>query len=397
MRIVYLYRGVPVSTPLMHIRFIIEALRRQGHEVHECFPVAGPSRGDSGGGSRVRVAAWFRANMPRPIVNLAQLMAARRSRSQVVRFCQQVRPDFIYERYSVFTDAGLIAARAVDCPIIWEMNSVYSVLHPEVFSPLFRGYAGRSDAHLISMADALLPVSGEVANVVRRLGVPESRITVMHNAIHPPEYEGLESRREDRRKELGLGSSPVIVVLQALDAGPFPARLLTAIRTGWPLIRAALPGARLLWIGGGSRLPWFREHLYRDLPGAEKDILLLGSRPHEEVPGLAACGDIGLVPWHRPFCSPMKVFEYMAAGLPVVAPDLAGLGEVVHDLETGLLFRHEDFAHMADRVVRLATDRRLARQLAERGRDYVHREHTWDRNAAAVVEMARVLMASRKG
>lgn len=399
MKIVYLYRGVPVSTPLMHIRFMMEAFRRLGHEVTACFPVSeGPASVSAVvDDRRVRRAAWFRAWMPRPLVNLAQMREARRARQRVMTFCQEARPDFIYERYSVFTDAGLRAARAVSCPIIWEMNSVYSVLHPEVFSPWFRWLARRSDARLTRMADALIAVSGEVAGVLRGFGVSEDKITVMHNAVHPPEYEGLEARREARRRELGIGDSLVVVLLQALDAGPFPARLLQAVHTAWPRIRAAVPGARLLWIGGGSRLPWFRERLRQTLPTADSEIVLLGSRAHAEVPELLACGDIGLVPWHRPFCSPMKIFEYMATGLPLVAPDLAGIREVVRHRENGLLFAHDDFARMAEAVVELATNQGLARELGRRGREYVLRKHTWDGNAAAVIEIARALIAQKEG
>jgi len=69
----------------------------------------------------------------------------------------------------------------------------------------------------------------------------------------------------------------------------------------------------------------------------------------------------------------------------------------VHHGENGLLFAHDDFASMAEAVVELAGNRELARELGRRGREYVLRKHTWDGNAAAVIEIARALIAKKQG
>ncbi len=397
MKIVYFYRGVPVSTPLMHIRFIIAALRAQGHEVVECFPAVGETDQvrpvDQNAVARAK--GWFRAHMPRPVVNLAQLYEARRARSRLLAVCRRTQPDFIYERYSIFTDAGLRAARAVGCPLIQEVNAVYSQQHEHVFAPGFRALARQADRRLLPQADALIAVSGVVAEALRACGVPAERITVMHNAVAPAEYAGLEEKRRMLRGSLGLGDRPVAVVLQALDAGPFPENLLEALKEMWPAVRAAAPGARLLWIGGGSRYQWFRERVAAEVRGSEEEIVFVGARPHAEVPGLLACGDLGLVLWHRAFCSPMKIFEYLAAGLPVVAPDLAGVSEVIRNGGNGILFRNGDFAGLAEQVISLLRDRERAASLARQGHEDVMRHHTWEANAAEVVEIARRLISTR--
>ncbi len=395
MKILYFYRGVPVSTPLMHIRFLIAAFRSQGHTVIECFPAAGKTAVAAAADTAplARAKGWFRAHMPRLLVNLAQLYEARRARPRLLDMCKSDRPDFIYERYSIFTDAGIRAARQIGCPLIQEVNAVYSEQHSHVFAPGFRSLAQRTDRRLLPQADAIIAVSGEVANALLRVGVPAQKVTVQHNAVSPEEYAGLEERRRTLRESLGLSDSLVVVVLQALDSGPFPAKLIGAVQAIWPLIRRLEPRARILWIGGGSRLQWFREQLQRHVAAAPDDILLLGRKPHSEVPGLLACGDLGLVPWHRPFCSPMKIFEYMASGLPVVAPDLPGISEIIRDGENGLLFPHEDFPRAAEVILRLLANPAIRRDLSQRGRDYVLRNHTWEKNAEQVVEIAERLLA----
>jgi len=395
MKIVYLYRGVPTGTPLMHMRFIVGALRKQGHEVVECFPAA-PTRSDTDsayGAATVRAKAWFRAHMPKALVNLAQLYEARTARARVLTLCLRERPDFIYERYSIFTDAGLRAARAVGCPLIQEVNAVYSLQHTHVFAPGFHGLARRSDRRLLPQADAVIAVSGEVARALTSIGVPAGKITVMHNAVDPDEYRDLTQRRRSARVELELGNAFVVVVLQALDSGPFPAELLRALKEVWPLVRASLPQARLVWIGGGARFEWFRTATVSEVPGAQDGVLFLGSQPHSSVPGLLACGEVGLVLWHRAFCSPMKIFEYMAAGLPVIAPALEGISEVIRDRENGRLFPPGDYGRLAELIVELARDPERTGVLAAMGQEYVLTHHTWARNAAAVVGIAGRLVS----
>lgn len=398
MKVLYFYRGVPVSTPLMHINFIIAALRRQGHEVVECFPAVGERRtGTADISALARWKAWFRAHMPRPMVNLAQLYEARRARPRLLDICLRERPDFIYERYSIFTDAGLRAAKAAGCPLIQEVNSIYSLQHAHVFAPGFRALARNSDKRLLPQADALIAVSGVVARSLENLGVPAGKITVMHNAVDASEYTGLAEKREELRASLGLENAFVVVVLQALDAGPFPAELLRSLQEAWPRVRQSVPQARVLWIGGGSRFEWFRNRVLATVAGADTEIIMLGRRPHAEVPGLLVCGDVGLVPWHRPFCSPMKLFEYMAARLPVIAPNIDGLSEVIRDGENGLLFPDRDCERMADLIVQLSADPESAAALADRGYQCVLRDHTWDGNAARVVRIAeQFLRASQR-
>lgn len=393
MKILYFSRGVPVSTPLMHIRFMIAAFRALGHEVVECFPAARPEgQGETAGSPLASAKGWYRAHMPRLLVNLAQLYETRHARPKLLALCLRERPDFVYERYSIFTDAGLRAARAAGCPLIQEVNAVYSLHQPYVFAPGFDVLARRSDRHLLPQADAVVAVSAQVARSLTDLGVPAERITVMHNAVNPEEYRNLAGQRESTRRRLGIHDAFVVVVLQALDSGPFPAQLLRVLKETWPRVRAALPNARLLWIGGGSRLEWFKRRVLAEVPGAGQELLFLGGRPHSSVPGLLSCGDVGLVPWHRAFCSPMKVFEYMAAGLPVIAPALEGISEVVRDGENGWLFPSGDYSRVAELILHAAGDPAGAMAVASRGQEYVLAHRTWAGNAAAVVRIASRLI-----
>ena len=92
--------------------------------------------------------------------------------------------------------------------------------------------------------------------------------------------------------------------------------------------------------------------------------------------------------------SPMKVFEYLAMGKAVIAPSVEPVLEVLRDGETGVLIGPGDADAMARNVLRLAADPALRGRLGDAGRAYVLANHTWDRNAATIVDVYERLTSS---
>jgi glycosyltransferase involved in cell wall biosynthesis len=115
------------------------------------------------------------------------------------------------------------------------------------------------------------------------------------------------------------------------------------------------------------------------------NVYLLGQRPYEQLPSVLRAADAGLIPYARNELTnsifPMKVYEYLAAGLPVVATPLPALAEV-----PGIATAPDalGIAELLDRA--LAQDRPELR--AERSRDAA--SHSWDRR---LVEIAAAIEA----
>jgi glycosyltransferase involved in cell wall biosynthesis len=116
-----------------------------------------------------------------------------------------------------------------------------------------------------------------------------------------------------------------------------------------------------------------------------------GQLPPADVPPLLARADILALPnpasaisTHA--TSPLKLFEYMAAGLPVVAPDQPNLREVLESEGNALLVPREDGEALAVAVTRLVGDAELRRRLGRAARrTVVERDLTWRGNARRVV------------
>ena len=112
------------------------------------------------------------------------------------------------------------------------------------------------------------------------------------------------------------------------------------------------------------------ERLARDT-GVLDRVRFLGFRPYERVPARTGGRELALLPLAdgivaRCFTSPLKLFDYLAAGLPIVAVDFPTMREVLRDGENALLVPPERPGCMAAAVDRLLGDPALAARLARR-------------------------------
>jgi len=119
----------------------------------------------------------------------------------------------------------------------------------------------------------------------------------------------------------------------------------------------------------------------RERPG----LTLVGYVPHREVPQWYGRAEIAVIPYQRDLetvdsMSPVKLFEAMASGRPVVASDLPPIREIITDGENGLLVDPEDVEGWIAAVRRLQNDPVLTVKLTEQARSAVQ-HYTWRRRA----------------
>ena len=118
----------------------------------------------------------------------------------------------------------------------------------------------------------------------------------------------------------------------------------------------------------------------------------LGTIPYDEAPALlsgslAALVPMADVPRSRYGLSPLKLFEAMACGVPVVASDLPGLGDTVRANQCGITFPAGDADALARSVAHLAQDRELAGEMGSRGRIAAETHYSWDARAGQTEQM----------
>jgi glycosyltransferase involved in cell wall biosynthesis len=207
--------------------------------------------------------------------------------------------------------------------------------------------------------------------------------------------------------------APVIVAHDAADPpGPAVARAAAGrARIGY--VGNLYPGRGIeLILELAARLP---DHDFELVGGSERDLAMWRARalpPNVTLAGFVRPAELAehyrrfsvvLMPYPRSgiavasgahdtsrWCSPMKMFEYMAAGAPIVSSDLPVLGEVLRHDHNALIAPADDVAAWQRSVERLVGDPALAHRLAHQAHADLVREHTWDARVRRIFDQLQL-------
>jgi glycosyltransferase involved in cell wall biosynthesis len=263
---------------------------------------------------------------------------------------------FVWQRHDLFYDAGLDLAAQLQVPSVLFVPALI-VRQAEQWGVRRWGWGRRLErrAEVPSLRRATLVACGSdlIAADVGRLGVDEQRILVTPTGVDLALFDDAPDRDVARRAlglrdEFVVGWSGSFRGFHALD------QLVDA--------SARLGSVTLLLVGDGPERP--RIQALADARGV--DARFTGMVSHDRVPALLAAMDVGVVlgradePFHY---SPLKLTEYLAAGLPIVAPAAPHLMAQLDDRRGVTFFAAGDAAALAARLAELRDDpARRARQ-----------------------------------
>jgi phosphatidylinositol alpha-1,6-mannosyltransferase len=176
----------------------------------------------------------------------------------------------------------------------------------------------------------------------------------------------------------GLADRPVVVCVSRFVARKGQDMLIRSL----PAIRRRVPGAAILLVGDGPH----RGHLEKlvDTLGLRADVVFAGAKPWADTPEYFAAGDVFAMPTRTRKAGfeveglGIVYLEASACGLPVVAGNSGGAPDAVQDGVTGYIVDGREPGDIADRVATLLLDRELAKQMGERGQQWVEERWRWD-------------------
>lgn len=378
MRILYCALDQQVPGTLggsVHVASVAEGLAARGHDVH-----VATRPGGAWPAGRVR---WHAMGPPFGQPHLRWL----RTRA-VTELARHVQADVIMERYYNFGGEGVFAAARLGRPAVLEVNAPI-VDYPGspkqrldralVVEPM-RRWRDRIARHVqlfVTTTADILPAW------IDRSRVLEVEWGADTEHFRPRQYVARPS-----------GSERVVCVF----AGAFRS-WHGAVQLSAALARLHGAGDRrfgAVFIGDGPERA-AAERLAQGLPG----ITFTGALPHSELPAALASADIGVAPFdpmrHAPlrlgfYWSPLKIYEYMAVGLPVVAPALPRLRRLVEHGHEGLLYDPAEPRGLDHAIVALA-DRAVRERLGAAARARVVRDFSWASHCAALDLRLRALVA----
>jgi alpha-maltose-1-phosphate synthase len=270
----------------------------------------------------------------------------------------------LYERLALHSAAGSAAARRLEIPHLVELNAPLLEEATRYRTLAKPGVADLLERSVLRGAELVLAVSGPLARYARARGA--QRVAVCPNGVDTDLF--------------APPATPSLGPPSAVFAGTLrPWHGIETLAEAWRLLGPAAP--RLTVVGDGPGRPLL------EAVGAR----LTGALPHAEVPAALAGADIGIAPYAAdapPYFSPLKLFEYLATGLAVVAAEIPGVTELV-DERTAVLVPPGDPEALAHAVASLAADRRRRTRLGRAGRALAE-QHTWSHRARALLEAAGV-------
>lgn len=290
--------------------------------------------------------------------------------------------DAVYVRAHPLAILAARAARRAGLPVVQECNGPYEDLFiawpaTRPFRPLFEAMQRWQYRH----ADAIVSVASGLTEWLREeSGNP--RIVTNGNGANDEVF------RPDAPRWPGLPDR------YAVFFGQFPAwqgigAVLEAVKLPeWP------DGVAMVFVGDGAMRP----AVERAADERPDRVRYLGRLPYEDVPRVAAHALCSLVPMVMPErdakFSPLKLYESMACGVPVVASDTVGISEVVREHECGILVPPGDSHAIARAVAALAEEPGRAAEMGRRGRAAVEERYSWKARARQRLDV--VLDAARR-
>lgn len=375
-KILYHHRTLADGAEGIHIQEMVAAFRALGHEV-DVSGVASAAP-PAAAGQRKGVLAAVRPRLPQVLfecaalgLNIPEYVATRRR-------LRGGGIDLVYKRHALLDVGTEAAARKAGIPLVLEVNTAYSSPAVRAFEPIRLLRAARAaERRAMREATLVVAVSSPLADYLRELAGPDLPVLVLPNGADPEAFNPASADGAKTRAQYGVQNQFVVGWAGVLRDWHGLEVLIAAV--------AAIADAHLLIIGDGPARGRV-EQLARDR-GLERRVTITGRVPHGAVSRYLAAADVAVAAGDRTgFASPMKIIEYMAMGLPVVAPRLRNLADVIEDGRTGRFFADGDARELARCLEELRSSRSLRKQLGDGARAEVERRLNWRHNAAAVLE-----------
>jgi glycosyltransferase involved in cell wall biosynthesis len=289
--------------------------------------------------------------------------------------------DFIYERYSLWSAAGVRAAARLGIPCFMEVNAPL-LLEQEKYRDLIQAeQATVIEAEVFGRAHAIAAVSEQVRDYTIAKGAVAERCHVVPNGVDTERFHAGVA------PVAGLGipeDAFVVGFVGSLKAWHGLEPLLDGFRE-----LPAEDGYHLLIVGEGPLRTWVEGYVR----GArlEERVTVSGWVDYDDIPSYVRRFDVAAAPYHAIddfYFSPLKLFEYLAVGRPVVVSAIGQLCDVIEHGRTGLLATPDDPRDFAAKVAELYGDATLRERISQAAAIEGARR-TWMHNAQEMVDLAR--------
>lgn len=297
---------------------------------------------------------------------------------QEYQMLRQERPDMVLTRFDGKTLSILWACRWLKIPAVIEINGPDRDEEANTYRHLPGIAALFNNRHAMTLAQGAFAVSDVLADPLRQVSRGKPVATIA-NGVDPARFNPQHSGQA-LRLQLGIAKDAQVIGFVGSFA---PWHGLDLLVEAFSRLQAEFPQAHLLLVGQAN--PQWQKLLDRlRSPALAGQVTLAGFVRPAEIPGYLAVMDITTLPNTAYYCSPLKLFEYMAMARPTVSVATAPVTATLQDGVEGLLFPENQVDALTSALRRLLADPALRIRLGLAARLRIEREYTWQHNAQQV-------------
>lgn len=296
--------------------------------------------------------------------------------------------DLVYERYSLWSNAGMAFARKHQCVGILEVNAPLIEEQKKHRELPLEAQAQDVAEFVFSHADAMVAVSPGVKDYLETFAAAKGRVYVIANGVDLARFASAASQNAEKflHRPSDYVATPVLGFLGTLK----PWHGVSGLVQAWSLLRRRGYPLNLLIVGDGPQHAALSEEIAQQ--GLSEFVHFTGAVAPEQVPEWLARMDIAVAPYPNLdgfYFSPLKIYEYMAAGLPIIATQVGHLSTVIENGYNGILVEADNPQNMAEGIARLLDNPSEAQQLGANARATAEQHHSWLAVVDRILHIAR--------
>lgn len=311
---------------------------------------------------------------------------------RVVKYARRIRPNIIVSHNTIAGFGALIAKRIEPCclTILDLTDLLFEYLEDYKrggWLRLIQWGGRRLEKEVIHRSDKIITISNSMKEILLDYGINESKVEIVCDGVDTKVFNPMNGG--SLREKYGRSADNVIVFQGVIDPQDCPRIIVDAAKK----VVTKHPKTVFWIIGAGAAIPEMKRNIHRYK--LDENFYFSGWVRQEEVASYISASDIGLIVLPDTISArgrvTLKEFEYWACGIPVIAPRLPALQEVIIDGQTGLFYRPQDSQDLSKKIVRLIEDTQLRKRMGEKGMEVVRLRFEWKKLADQFVEKCEAL------
>ena len=324
---------------------------------------------------------------------------------KIIKYCKNLKPDAIYQRYNGFSFCGAYIAKIKNIPFVLEFNSsdvwkiknwknndtflkrIFKIIYYKIFKlPIVSAiekYNLNSAAHIVVVSDTL-------KNILLKFGVDENKIIVNPNGIDENKYNP-HIKCDDVKQKYNLENKIVIGFIGTFGQRHGAENIALAFGRLLKKYPEYKNKAKLFMIGDGVRMSVVKKYILKfDL---QENVILTGLIPqYEGAKFLNACDILINATVPNPdgsefFGSPTKLFEYMAMGKAIICSDMAQMSKILEHGKTAYMVEPGNIDKLAIAMKELLEDDKIRNYLGQNAQEEVIKKYTWEKHVDKILKV----------